>query len=408
MAIAILMPALSPTMTEGNLARWLKKEGDKVKPGEVIAEIETDKATMEVEAVDAGIIGKILVAEKTEAVRVNSLIAVLLESGDDNSKVDEIIKKYVVNDSPAAAIATNEQLKVEQGNIITITSENNSQERIFASPLAKRIAAIEGVDLQKVKGTGPHQRIIKSDVIAAKKNVIPRSVIAGPEGVTKLSISLTRKVVAKRLTESKQNIPHFYLSMDCNITNLIALRCDVNKYTQPENKVSINDMLIKFTALAVRNCPAINVSFADDHIAQYDNVDISVAVATESGLITPIVKNADYKGFLSISQEVKSLVAKAKANSLKLEEFQGGSFTISNLGMYGIKEFKAIINPPQSCILAVGAAEDRVVVIDGQMQVAKIITLSLSCDHRAVDGSIAAEFMAKLKSYIENPGLTLL
>jgi pyruvate dehydrogenase E2 component (dihydrolipoamide acetyltransferase) len=408
MAIAILMPALSPTMTEGNLARWLKKEGDKVKPGEVIAEIETDKATMEVEAVDAGIIGKILVAEKTEAVKVNALIAVLLESGDDNSKVDEIIKKHAANDSSAAVITTTEQVKVEQETVITIANASNSQERVFASPLAKRVAAIEGVDLSKVKGTGPHERIIKADVLAAKTDVVSQPFTARSGGVSKLSLSLTRKVIAKRLTESKQNIPHFYLSLDCNLTNLFALRSVINKSAQAENKVSINDMIIKLTALAVRNSPAINVSFADDHVVQYDDVDISVAVAVESGLITPIVKNADHKGVLSISQEVKSLVAKAKANSLKPEEFQGGSFTISNLGMYGIKEFKAIINPPQACILAVGAAEDRVVAIDGQMQIAKMMTLSLSCDHRAVDGAVAAEFMAKLKSYIENPGLTLL
>lgn len=411
MPIKILMPALSPTMTHGNLSKWHKKEGDKVKPGEVIAEIETDKATMEVEAVDAGIIGKILVADGTSEVAVNSLIAILLEEGEDNKNLDEFI-------ASAASPATVQ--KVEESNspvAVSSTTEsvsNNNSERIFASPLAKRIAEQNSVNLSNVQGSGPHGRIIKDDVINVKpqsQNLIATpSVGRNSEESIKLPISTMRKVIASRLLESKQTIPHFYLSIECVMDNLMNARSEMNNQTSKENpayKLSVNDFIIKAVAMALRAVPEVNSSWGGDCLIKYNNVDVAIAVAIEGGLITPIIRNADQKSLSTLSNEMKSLAKRAKSGGLKPEEFQGGGFSISNLGMFGIKNFQAIVNPPQSAILAVGATSARPIVKNGQIVSAEVMDLSLSCDHRVVDGAVAANFLSELKKFIENPVLML-
>jgi pyruvate dehydrogenase E2 component (dihydrolipoamide acetyltransferase) len=423
MPINILMPALSPTMTEGNLSRWLKKEGDMVKPGQVIAEIETDKATMEVEAVDEGKIGKIIVPAGTQGVKVNELIAILLEAGESD-----------VGTAPAATAAPNKmaqaaapEIKLENIPAATPmpqpTAANGT--RIFASPLAKRLAEQKSLDLKQIKGSGPHGRIIKDDVThalsnnnrpaAAKTSASAPANTSMPMGVnaidyaTKLGMefdlvpnSMVRKVIAKRLTESKQTVPHFYLSMDCQIDRLLDLRKQLNE-TIDGLKVSVNDFIIKGVAIALRQVPAANASWADEGILIYKNVDISIAVATPTGLITPIIKKADGKSLQHISSEMKDLAARAKDNKLKPEEFMGGGFSISNLGMFGVKQFAAIINPPQGCILAVGAGEQRPVVKDGQVGVATVMTVTLSVDHRVVDGAVGAEFLSIFKKLIEEP-----
>lgn len=407
MPIEILMPALSPTMTEGNLAKWLKKEGDKVAPGDVIAEIETDKATMEVEAVDSGVLGKILVAEGTDGVPVNQLIALLLEEGEDASS----LAGYKAAAAPAAAApvaATKEEAApVAQ----TVTSGS----KVFASPLAKRIAASEGVDLSALQGTGPHGRIIKADVLEAKtaapakatgKAVATAAVGRDATEYTKIPNNQMRKVIAKRLTESKQTVPHFYLNVECELDKLLALRSDMNHATDKDNpayKLSVNDFIIKAVAMALRAVPAANASWTDEAILQYNNVDVSVAVAIDGGLITPIVKNADQKSMSVISNEMKGLITRAKAGKLAPEEFQGGGFSISNLGMYGVKNFNAIVNPPQGCILAIGAGTERAVVKKGVIAPATVMDATLSCDHRVVDGAVGAEFLAAFKRFVENP-----
>ena len=422
MPIEILMPALSPTMTEGNLAKWNVKEGDKIKSGQVIAEIETDKATMEVEAVDAGTIGKIIIPAGTEAVKVNALIALLLEDGEDKKLLETYAPKAA---APAAAAAPAKAAEATPAAAPVATPAPAapmaaSGGRTFASPLAKRIAANEGVSIAHVPGTGPHGRVVKSDVEAfiasggSAKGVVRRN----PQESTAIPNNNMRKVIARRLTESKQTVPHFYLSVDIELDRLLDLRKQLNdaadlaakkqgKEAKAAYKLSVNDLVIKATSLALKDVPAANASWTDAAIMQYNNVDISVAVAIDGGLITPIVKNADQKSVITISGEMKDLAARAKAGKLQPEEFQGGGFSISNLGMFGITTFSAIVNPPQGCILAVGAGTEKVVVHAGKMEIANVMTVTLSVDHRVVDGAVGAEFLQAFKRYCEAPALLL-
>jgi pyruvate dehydrogenase E2 component (dihydrolipoamide acetyltransferase) len=470
----ILMPALSPTMTEGTLARWLKKEGDEVKAGDVIAEIETDKATMEVEAVDEGVLGRILVGDGTEGVKVNDPIAVLVEPGEavpeggaapaaekapkdgggetaqasapaqsasegaaaegvaaSGGKVAGAAEQPVVPPSPGAAQPAAQPA-------VAAPSPNGHAgtggERVFASPLARRMAQQAGLDLSRVQGSGPNGRIVKTDIEAAlargsaqqapaAQHPQPAAAPAAPQpaapapapkpAVTPPAAphkavpnSSIRKVIARRLSESKQTIPHFYVTMDFAIDALLKLRADLNAKSPKEKgafKLSVNDLVIKAVATTLRRYPDVNAMWTDEAILQFEDVDVSVAVATPTGLITPIIRKADMKGLSAISNEMKDLAARAKAGKLKPEEFQGGGFSISNMGMYGVRDFSAIINPPQAGILAVAAGEQRPVVKDGALAIATIMTCTLSVDHRCIDGALAAEFMQALKGVIEDP-----
>lgn len=404
MPITILMPALSPTMTEGNLVKWHKKEGDVVKAGQVIAEIETDKATMEVEAVDEGILGRIIVPEGSESVAVNSLIALLLEEGEDASVLDKApspAKEAKAKKTPEVAVASSSSPSSKASS----QPAANDTHRVFASPLARRMAEQTGVDLKTLSGSGPHGRIIKFDVENATQKAPSSGSSMGGENVaayTDIPLTMMRKVIAKRLTESKQQVPHFYLTVDCTLDDLLTLRADLNARLENE-KLSVNDFIIRATALALTKVPEANVAWAETALRQYHTVDIAIAVAVESGLMTPIIRECQNKSLRQLSQEMKSLVEKARAGKLTPEEFQGGTFTISNLGMYGIKHFGAIINPPQACILAVGAGEQRPIIRDGQIQIATQMTCTLSVDHRAVDGAVGSTFLAAFKSFIEDP-----
>jgi pyruvate dehydrogenase E2 component (dihydrolipoamide acetyltransferase) len=458
MPIELRMPALSPTMTEGNLARWLKREGDHISAGEVIAEIETDKATMEVEAIDEGTLGKIVVGEGAEGVPVNTVIGLLLEEGEDASALEGFKAdgpKAEIQKAEAPAPVAKEELAKKEEPAKNTTAEQPAASapakpavragngadsgRIFASPLAKRMAAQAGVDLAALQGSGPRGRIIKADIERALKEGLPAKAPAAPEvrapkaeapaaprpaapppaapvappaaAYTELPLSNMRKVIARRLTESKQKIPHFYLSVDCTLDALLALRKELNERPGADYKLSVNDFVIKAAALALRKVPAANVSFGGDKIYQYHDVDVGVAVAIRDGLVTPVVRRADQKGLAAISAEMKDLSARARdpgGMKLKPEEYQGGSLSVSNLGMYGVREFAAVINPPQAGILAVGAGEQRPVVRDGALAIATVMTATLSIDHRAVDGAIGAELLAAFKGYIEEPLAMLL
>lgn len=401
MPITILMPALSPTMKEGNLAKWTKKEGDKISPGEVIAEIETDKATMELEAVDEGILGKILIAQGSREVAVGSPIALLLEEGEEKSALDNFKPtKPPSKEERSEATAPVPALEVRK--------ESAEPKKIFASPLAKNLARLKGLDLSKIKGSGPYGRVIKADV---EKSGSGATVKNFERAETRLvPHDNIRRIIAKRLSESKRDIPHFYLSIECSVDNLLKARSDLNEeYTGKDfPKLSVNDFVILACAKALREVPEANSSWTEEGVIYYGNVDISVAVAIEGGLVTPIITKADEKNIFSLSGEMKELSDKAKKNKLRPEEFQGGNFTISNLGMFGIKNFAAIINPPQSCILAVGAATKRPIVSDeGTISVATITEFTLSCDHRVVDGAVGSKFLAAFKKYIEKPVLAL-
>lgn len=439
MPIKITMPALSPTMTEGTLARWVKKEGDSIKSGEVIAEIETDKATMEFEAVDEGVLGKILVPEGTEGVAVNALIGWLLEEGESASAIPADGAAAPVP-APAAAAPVVEAAAVAAP--AAAVAPVAASGRVNASPLAKRVAQNAGVDLATVKGSGPNGRIVRADVEAAK-SAAPAVVAAAPAPVaaapapkpaetpkpaaaapaasgpdakaladsygipyTEQPNNGMRKTIARRLTESKQTVPHFYLTVDCEIDALLGLRKQLND--RHDLKVSVNDYIIKAVALALKKVPEANASWTDKAVLLYKRVDISVAVATPGGLITPIIKDAANKGLSTISGEMKDLATRARDNKLKPEEFQGGTFSISNLGMFGIKQFEAIVNPPQGCILAIGAGEQRPVVKGGALAVATVMTVTLSVDHRVVDGAVGAQFLKAFKAYIEDPTSMLL
>jgi len=430
MPINVLMPALSPTMTEGKLARWLKKEGDAVKSGQVLCEIETDKATMEVEAVDEGTLGKILVAGGTEGVKVNTPIAVILEEGESAASAA----------APAAAPAPVVAAPAAPPSTAAPASKPAAEPaadagRVFASPLARRMAEQAGLDISAIRGSGPNGRIVKADIDAARAGTkavarpaapaaapaaasvpAPAAVSAaalaaiGPHKLVPLSTM--RRVIARRLTESKQQVPHFYLTVDCVIDRLLAGRAALNARSPEKGpgafKLSVNDFVIKAVAVALRQVPAANASYSDDGILMWDNVDVSVAVAIPGGLITPIVRNADAKGLAQISTEMKDLATRAKDGKLKPEEFQGGGFSISNLGMFGIKEFGAVINPPQGAILAVGAGEQRPIVKDGALAIATVMSCTLSVDHRVIDGAVGAEFLAAFKRIVEDPLAMLL
>jgi pyruvate dehydrogenase E2 component (dihydrolipoamide acetyltransferase) len=425
MPIKILMPALSPTMTEGNLAKWLKKEGDKVKSGDVIAEIETDKATMEMEAADEGVLAKIVVQAGAQNVPINSLIALILEDGEDASSIDAVIAE-----TPSAVIpaktgiqeAINElsasrlpdpRLRGDDNKAQGNDSVSHGTTRIFASPLARRIAESKGIDLTSVKGSGPHDRIVKADVALGldprvsgiQSHKIPASSARNAIESTTIPHTNIRKIIAKRLLESKQTVPHFYLSIECKLDKLLDLRAQMNEAAgdPARYKLSVNDFIIRASAFAMQDVPGSNASWSDNGMVMYNNIDISVAVAGPNGLVTPILKNADLKPLSALSNEMKELASRARENKLRPEEFQGGGFTISNLGMFGIKNFSAIINPPQSCILAVGEGSKRVVVEGGDMKIRTMMDVTLSCDHRVVDGAVGAQFLSRFKDYIENP-----
>ncbi len=393
MIIEILMPALSPTMTDGILSKWFKKEGDKIIPGEVIAEIETDKATMEVEAVDEGVIGKILVSQGTINVLVGSPIALVLEEGDDKS----LLETYQIK-GPKRTLIKNEEKKEDTPKAYS-KSENN--DRILISPLAKRIAESKSIDIRNIIGSGPHGRIVKTDILAAKTS--KQSIFTRDGGYSIEPHSNMRKVIAARLIESKQTIPHFYLNIDCNLDKLLDIKEQINATEDINYKISVNDFIIKASSMALSKVPHTNSSWSDEGIIRYNDIDIAVAVAVDGGLVTPIIKNSDKKSLVEISNEMRVLAVKAREGKLKPEEYQGGNFSISNLGMFGVKQFAAIINPPQSCILAIGSARKIPVVDQEKVKIATIAEITLSCDHRVVDGAIGAKFLNVFKNYIENP-----
>ena len=443
MPIQILMPALSPTMTEGNVASWLKSEGDEVAAGDILCEIETDKATMEVEATDEGTLGRIVVPAGTEGVAVNAVIGLILEEGEDASALDGVETAAPAAAAPAAAPAepaaepapaasaapapqaTAPAAASPGGNGATPPAPAREPgARIFASPLARRMAKQAGLALEAIAGTGPNGRIVKADVEAAiaAAAAAPAAAVAAsapaaapaappahaPVAYRDAPASTMRKVIAQRLQEAKREVPHFYLTVDCAVDALLETRAQLNERSDAYN-LSVNDFVIRAAALALRKVPAANASWVDGALRQYASADVSVAVAIDDGLVTPIVRNADGKGLAEISAEVKELAGRARAKPMALapEEYQGGTFSVSNLGMYGIKEFAAIINPPQSMILAVGTAEQRPVVKDGALAIATMMSCTLSVDHRVVDGALGATFLQAFKGLIEDP-LTML
>ena len=430
MATNILMPALSPTMTEGTLARWLKAEGDVIKAGDVIAEIETDKATMEVEAVDEGVLGKILVQDGSANVKVNEPIAILVDAGE---AVPGGAVAPAAAPAPAAAAPVAAPVAAPSA-VAAAPAVAASGDRVFASPLARRMAAQAGINLASVAGSGPNGRIVRADIEAAAKGGVahapapavvaaPAPVAAAPAPVAKAPAPATviaaphklvphnqmRKVIARRLTEAKTTIPEFYVSMDIEIDAMNKLLADLNAKSPAKDKpgaytITINDMVIKASAATMRKVPALNASWTDDAMAVYDDVDVSVAVAIPDGLITPIIRKADTKGLATISREMRDLATRAREGKLKPEEFMGGSFSISNMGMFGVTAFTAIINPPQAAILAVAAGKKRPVVnADGELAVATVMTCTLTVDHRVADGATGALWMRTFKQVIEDP-----
>ncbi len=437
MPINILMPALSPTMEKGNLARWLKKEGDKVKSGDVIAEIETDKATMEVEAVDEGTIAKILVPEGTQDVAVNDVIAVLAGDGEDVKSAGAGAtsappKAAPAAQAPAAVPAPAAKAPAPAGPAPQAASvpQTNGHGRSFSSPLARRLAKEAGIELGRINGSGPHGRIIARDVEEARSGRGLKAPAAAPAGAPALAPSMSdrqilalfepgsyeivphdgmRRTIAQRLTASVQTVPHFYLTMDCDIGKLLAAREEINatapkdKEKKPLYKLSVNDFVIKAMAIALQRIPDCNVSWTESGMLKHRHSDIGVAVAMPGGLITPIIRKAETKSLSTISGEMKDFAARARARKLKPEEYQGGTTAVSNLGMYGIKDFTAVINPPHATILAVGTSEERAVVRNGRIEAAHIMSVTLSCDHRAVDGALGAELIGAFKMLIENP-----
>ncbi len=443
----ILMPALSPTMEKGNLAKWLKQEGDKIKSGDVIAEIETDKATMEYEAVDDGTLAKIVVPAGTQDVAVNAVIAVLAGEGEDVKAAASAAKaapKPVASsfETPAARAPQDEAKRAPQPvqKLAPRPEEARSavskdagpsasgSNRIFSSPLARRLAKEGNIDLNRVQGSGPHGRVIARDIDAAKSGTGLRAPAATAAATSMapapsdaqiralyedgsydvVAHDNMRKIIAQRLTLSKQTIPHFYLTLDCDIGKLLAARAEINaaapnKDGQPAYKISVNDFVIKALALALQRVPDANVTWTENGMLHHKHSDVGVAVAIPGGLITPVLRQAEAKSLSTISNEMKDYAARARTRHLKPHEYQGGSCAISNLGMYGIKDFAAVINPPHATILAVGAGEQRAVVRNGALAVATIMTVTLSTDHRAVDGALGAEFLSVFKALIENP-----
>ena len=438
MPIAVTMPALSPTMEEGTLARWLKQEGDPVNPGDVIAEIETDKATMEVEAVDEGVLGRIVVPEGTEGVKVNATIAWLLEEGEDASALPAAgddgaaaepeaapAQPEPEPESPPPAPAAPAAEPAPAAPAAETPASPGEGERIAASPLARRMAKQAGLDLAGIAGSGPHGRIVKADIekalaagapaaeaapapekAPAAPAARPAAIAAAPEA-REVPHSNVRKVIARRLTEADRDIPQIYLSVDMEIDRLLAARKEINEALEGTTKVSVNDMVIKAAALALRRVPAVNAQWTETATLLLGTIDISVAVAYEGGLITPIVFDADRKGLAQIANEMKELAGRAREGKLMPEEYQGGGFSVSNLGMYGVSHFTSIVNPPQAAILAVGAGTQKVVVHEGEMAVATVMTCTLTCDHRVIDGAMGAQWLQVFKGYIERPASML-
>ncbi len=476
MPINILMPALSPTMEKGNLAKWLKKEGEAVKTDDVIAEIETDKATMEVEAVDDGVLAKIVVPEGTNDVPVNQLIAVLAQEGEDPKAAAAAAGKGAASQKAVAAAPPSPPPSPTRGEGVTPSAppppkptsppvgevaarsaagegvqtseptpgegtqvDGHDTNRIFSSPLARRLAKEAGIDIGRIAGSGPHGRVIARDVAAAKEGKGLRAAAAAPGAPAAaagpaIALSMSdqqiralyedgsyeliphdgmRRTIAQRLTASIQTIPHFYLTVDCDIGKLVAAREEINaaapkdKDGKPAYKLSVNDFVIKALALALQRVPDANVSWTEAGLLKHKHSDIGVAVALPAGLITPIIRNAEVKSLSAISNEMKDLAARARARKLKPQEYQGGGSSVSNLGMYGIKDFTAVINPPQSTILAVGAGEERAVVRNGKIEAAQIMSVTMSCDHRSVDGALGAQLIGAFKALIENPVMML-
>lgn len=423
MSVSVLMPALSPTMTEGTLARWLVKEGDSVKSGDVIAEIETDKATMEVEALDDGVVAKLAVAEGTQNVAVNAVIAVLAEDGES---VDDALAAVAA--VPAAAPSTPPQTDAPAAAPAAATSPvqpavtpelTARSDRVFASPLARRIAADAGLELARLSGTGPHGRIIRADVeealasgasgAAVQPAAVSRTASAAvPAEERFVPHNAMRRVIADRLQQSKQTAPHFYLTVDCEIDNLLAARKALNEAAEDGVKISVNDMVLKAAAAALMAEPDVNGYFEAEGCRYFSTADICVAVAVDGGLVTPVIHDVQNLGLADISRKTSDLASRARAGTLDPSEYAGGSFTISNLGMFGIREFAAVINPPQSAILAVGAGEQRPVVKNGELAVATVMTVTLSADHRIVDGALGAKWLQAFKRAIEQPVTMLL
>ena len=451
MPINILMPALSPTMEKGNLAKWLKKEGDQVKSGDVIAEIETDKATMEVEAVDEGTLAKILVPEGTQDVAVNDVIAVLAGDGEDVKaagsaappKADSAPKAEAKptpqadppqreeKPAPASAASPAPKPAAAPAGQAASAQQANGHDRVFSSPLARRLAKDAGIELGRISGSGPHGRVVARDVEQAKSGKGLKAPAAAPAGAPALAPSSMsdkqilalfepgsyevvphdgmRRTIAQRLTASVQTIPHFYLTIDCDIGKLLAAREEINtaapkdKDKKPLYKLSVNDFVIKAMAVALQKIPNCNVSWTEGGMLKHRHSDVGVAVAMPGGLITPIIRKAETKTLSAISGEMKDFAARARARKLKPEEYQGGTTAVSNLGMYGINHFTAVINPPHASILAVGASEERPVVRNGKIEIASIMSVTLSCDHRAIDGALGAELIGAFKALIENP-----
>ena len=430
MSATVLMPALSPTMEKGKLSKWLKKEGDKVKSGDILAEIETDKATMEVESIDEGVLAKILVAEGTDDVAVNTPIAVIAAEGE---KVSDVAPAAAPAPKAAAAVASGPAAAANStaaaAPACAVTSPGS---RVFASPLARRLAKTKGIEISSVHGSGPHGRIVVKDVEGAKPGAAPAAKSGAPaaafapapsdEAVLKVfepgSYDLVphdtmRKVIARRLTESKQHVPHFYVTVDISLENLLALRERLNaaapkdKEGKPKWKISVNDFVIKAMAMALVKVPEANVAWTESAMVKHKHADIGVAVSIPGGLITPVVRAAETKGLAQISSEMKDYAARAKGRKLKPEEYTGGSCSVSNMGMMGVKNFSAIVNPPQASILAVGAGEKRPVVRDDKLVIEQQMSVTLSTDHRCIDGALGAEFLGAIRMYLEEPGLML-
>jgi len=441
MPINILMPALSPTMEKGNLAKWLKKEGDKVKSGDVIAEIETDKATMEVEAVDEGTLAKILIPEGTQDVAVNDVIAVLAGDGEDVKAAGAGAASAPAKAAPpaqapaaqapvAAPPSPAPAAKPAAPAAPAPAAQVNGHPRTFSSPLARRLAKEAGIDVARIAGTGPHGRVIARDVAEAKSGKGLKAPAAAPSGAPAIAPAMSdkqilalfepgsyevvphdgmRRTIAQRLTASVQTVPHFYLTIDCDIGKLLAAREEINaaaptdKEKKPLYKLSVNDFVIKAMAVALQRKPDCNVSWTEGGMLKHKHSDIGVAVAMPGGLITPIIRNAETKSLSTISAEMKDFAARARARKLKPDEYQGGTTAVSNLGMYGINHFTAVINPPHATILAVGTSEERAVVRNGKIEIAHMMSVTLSCDHRAIDGALGAELIGVFKTLIENP-----
>lgn len=431
MPIKVLMPALSPTMEKGNLAKWLKKEGDKIKSGDILAEIETDKATMEVEAVDEGVLAKILVAAGSQDVPVNTEIALIAAEGESVSNVASATASALAEPAPKAAAPQTAPTAAPVATTVAAPFQSHGA-KTFASPLAKRIAKDSGIDLSKIAGSGPHGRVVERDVKAALAGgAAPRAITAAaPSAAPQLATGMAdavvkqlfeagsyeevphdsmRKTIARRLLESKQTVPHFYVTADIELDALLKAREEINANApkgadgKPAYKLSVNDFIIKALAIALIRVPEANVTWTENAMLKHKHADVGVAVSIPGGLITPVIRKADLKSLSAISNEMKDLAARARNRKLKPEEYQGGTTAVSNLGMFGVKQFAAIVNPPHATILAVGAGEQRPVVKNGQLTVATVMTVTFSTDHRAVDGALGAELLASLKGLIENP-----